>query len=60
MNKTSERVALIVKWAFLILVLAVTYVPLLMIIVFIVVGLMNLILNHLGRSSSDKIDFFKQ
>ncbi|MBQ6594228.1 MAG: iron ABC transporter permease [Clostridia bacterium] len=33
---------------------------LLMIIVFIVVGLMNLILNHLGRSSSEKIDFFKQ
>ena len=33
---------------------------LLMFIVFVVVGLMNVILNHLGRSSSDKIDLFKQ
>jgi len=33
---------------------------LLMAIVFVVVGLMNVILNRLGRSSSEKIDLFKQ
>ena len=33
---------------------------LLMIIVFIIVGLMNAVLNLLGRSSGEKIDLFKQ
>ena len=33
---------------------------LLMIIVFVVVGVMNFILNRLGRSSGEKIDLFKQ
>ena len=33
---------------------------LLMIVVFIIVGIMNLILNHLGRSSGEKVDLFKQ